>query len=75
MAKRTTITTQEEAKVLREFLETKDWEAAKAVLPDVDPAALDKGWKAWAHKKAGVALEQPAPVVEKPAAKKVDPLK
>lgn len=85
MAKRTTITTQEEAKLLRAFLESKDWEVAKSFLPDVSPAALDKGWKAWAYKKAGIEPAPPAPpVVEKKVEpppvvkgeqKKIDPLR
>lgn len=58
MAKRTSINDAEQARLVRALMDTKDWEAAKAVLPDVDPKALDKGFKDYAFKKAGLPLSQ-----------------
>lgn len=48
---------------------TKDWEEAKAAVPNVDPKVLDSGFKEWAHKKAGV------PLPKEPEKGKPDPLK
>ena len=45
----------------------KTWEEAKAALPGVDPAALDAGWKEWAHREAGVELTVPVVVTPEPA--------
>jgi hypothetical protein len=37
----------------------KKWEEAKALLPDVDSAALDAGFKAFCHEQAGLELAEP----------------
>lgn len=68
MAKRTLINDQESSRLVKALMDTKDWEKAKTALPDVDPAALDKGWKDYAFKKAGLDPEKAA--AEKAAAEK-----
>jgi hypothetical protein len=88
MAKRDCINTMEMGFLAAELKATGDWDAAKARLPNVDPAVLDKGFKAWAFKTVGLDLDkyeatkrsekaaaEKAAAEAKKAAEKVDPLK
>lgn len=67
MARKDGINGDEMKKLVAVLKATGKWEEAKAALPGVDGALLDRGFKAWAMKQAGLeALPQKS---------KVDPLK
>jgi hypothetical protein len=46
----------------------KSWDEVRGMIPGVDPAALDRGWKAWVLREAGVVEPEvvPEPVAEEP---------
>jgi hypothetical protein len=58
---RVTILEVERDRLVDALRKGKTWGEAKALVPDVDPEVLDRGFQAWAHKEAGLELEDPAP--------------
>lgn len=72
---RDSLTNHEMQLLVKQLKAGRPWSAVRVSMPQVDPEALDRGFKAWAHKVAGVEEKKPAPPRPPPAApKKNDPL-
>lgn len=58
---RDAINSDEGARLVKAMKDGADWDEARTMLPGVDPEALDRGWKDYVHREAGVELVQLAP--------------
>ena len=54
----------EEGKLVRALRSGLPWEEVREILPGVDPAALDRGFKDRIHMLAGLGPPSPAPELE-----------
>lgn len=68
---RDAINSDEGRRLVVALVEGRTWDDVRTMLPDVDPFALDGGWKDWCFREAGLELEAETTEAEKkPKAKR-----